>query len=347
MAQVVVTEQEKKLLYFVAKGERSVRGDPYASVNGLINGYPPLVTYTIRKVYIYQDQWQSRSSSSSAVGRYQFVKATLEEEVNKSGISLNTVFNSTTQDFLILNRLKRFRGMNDWLSKSITDARFLNNLAKEFASVPVALSEFRPKGKYWPARQIQPGQSYYIGVGNNKVVGHGELSVMLQDLADIRNGGTGQRFTGEIREGNPSSGVGTLAQTERAAAGGQGLSGGIDTRQPNRSLPGAPDPYTYRPIDPLDNRYDFRTGEKVRDLVFNGVNPISATAYLENNGLAPPNDIGMQQLTPEELNSAIENRSIVGYSDGKIDPGFVEQLRKNLVSPNKPPIVDAGGPFRA
>lgn len=346
MSQVLVTEQEKKLLHLVAKGERSARGDPYASVNGLVNGYPPLVTYTIREVYRYQDQWRSRRSSSSAVGRYQFIKSTLQEEVNSSGISLNTVFNSTTQDFLILNRLKRIRQMNQWLSGSITDAQFLNNLAKEFASIPVAISEFRPASRHWPARQIQPGESYYAGVGNNRVVGHSNLSVMLQELADIRNGGPGQRFTGEIREGNPTSGVGTLAQTERAAAGGQGLHGVVDTRQPNRSLPGVLDPYTYRPIHPLDNRYDFRTGEKVRDLVFNGVNPVSATSYLANNGLAVPNDTGMQQLTPEELNAAIENRSIVGYTDGKVDPGFVEQLRRNSVSPNEPPALDES-PFRA
>jgi hypothetical protein len=350
MTQVRVTEQEKKLLDFCAKGERSPNGDPYASVNGLRNGYPPLIRMTLTQVFQYQREWRSRrGSTSSAVGRYQFIEGTLRGAVRNTGIDPNTtIFDSVTQDFLILNVLRTSRGLDQWLSGSLSDVRFLTNLAKEFASIPVGESVFRPESRrrdgtiIWPARTIQPGESYYIGVNGNQATGHDNYTVVLQELADIRNGGPGATVTGTVGTAAPTLGTGTITQTERQATGGQALSGNgaPDTRQPNQTLPGVGNPYTYKPIDPLDNRYDFRTGEKVRDLSFNGVNPVAAGAYLQNNGLAPPNDIGTVPLTPEQLREAVGNRSLVGYSSGQIDPGLNEAARRAGVSPATTPNID-------
>jgi hypothetical protein len=73
-------------------------------------------------------------------------------------------------------------------------------------------------------------------------------------------------------------------------------------------LPAVGDPYAYKFINALDNRYDFRTGEKVRDLLINGVNPVANSGTLSNNGRPPVTDIGAQPLSIEELNKAVENR---------------------------------------
>ena len=73
-------------------------------------------------------------------------------------------------------------------------------------------------------------------------------------------------------------------------------------------MPAVGDPYAYKLINALDNRYDFRTGEKVRDLLINGVNPVANSGTLPNNGRPPVADIGGQPLTEQQLNDAVANR---------------------------------------
>ena len=250
----------------------------------------------------------------------------------QSGIPISTRYNAQCQDFLILKRLELTRQLNQWKSGSITDQAFMLNLAKEFASIPVPFDTQRG------SRTIRRGQSFYAGVGSNRVVGHANVDVILQELADIRGGGPGTSVTIDIEQGSgafPAGGRSIISQTERSATGGQALwgAGPTDAALANGELPGVKDPYVYKPIDPLDNRYDFRTGELVRDLLRNGVNPVDASTFVLGNGLAPINDLGVERFTQEQFKTAVENRSLVGYSEGQIDPRLNEALRRATQSP--------------
>jgi hypothetical protein len=335
--QIQITDQDRKLLDFIAKGEAARGGDPYASVfpSKII---PEITTMSIEQIFVFQrNRTTSRRNGglgleSSAVGRYQFIRATLQDVVRQSGIPVSTRYNAQCQDFLILKRLEFTRQLNQWKSGSITDQAFCLNLAKEFASIPVPFDTQRG------SRTIRRGQSFYVGVGSNKAVGHANVDVILQEIADIRGGGPGTTVTIDIEQGSgpfPASGRSIISQTERSATGGQALwgAGPTDAALANGELPGVKDPYVYKPIDPLDNRYDFRTGELVRDLLRNGVNPVDASAFVLGNGLAPINDLGVERFTQEQFKTAIENRSLVGYSEGQIDPGLNEALRRATQSP--------------
>jgi hypothetical protein len=335
--QIQITDQDRKLLDFISKGEAARGGDPYASVFPS-RIYPEITQMSLEQIFEFQaSRTRSRSRGglgleSSACGRYQFIRATLQEVVEKSGIPVSTRYNAQCQDFLILKRLEISRQLNQWKSSAISDAQFCLNLSREFASIPV------PIATRGAARDVLPGQSFYAGVGSNKAVGHANVDVILQELADIRGGGPGTSVTFDIEQGSgafPASGNSIYSQTERSATGGQGLWGaGPNSRgAPNTELPRVGNPYLYNPIDPLDNRYDFRTGQIVRDLLYNGINPIDASVFVFGNGLAPINDLGSERFTQEQYQNAIQSRSIVGYGADQVDPGIVEKMRRATISP--------------
>lgn len=335
--QIQLTDQDRKLLDFISKGEAARGGDPYASVfpSKII---PEILQMSLEQIFEFQrNRTASRTRGglgleSSACGRYQFIRSTLQEVVEKSGISIATRYNAQCQDFLILKRLEISRQLNEWKSGSISDAAFCLNLAREFASIPVPITT------QGATRTVNPGESFYAGVGSNRAVGHANVDVILQELADIRGGGAGTTVTLDIEQGSgpfPAGGQSVYTQTERSATGGQSLWGASPTARsaPNTRLPGVSDPYVYRPIDPLDNRYDFRTGEIVRDLLHNGINPTDASVFMFGNGLSPINDLGVERFTPGQFQAAIDSRSLVGYGDGQIDPGLNEAARRATATP--------------
>jgi len=358
--QIQITDQDRKLLDFIAKGEAARGGDPYASVFPS-RIMPEITQMSIEQIFQFQrHRTRSRAQGgegleSSAVGRYQFIRRTLEEIVGRTGIPLSTRFNAQCQDFLILKRLEFSRQLNRWKSGAITDSAFCLQLAGEFASIPVPRAVRRGEivggNNPVPRRDLLPGQSLYAGVGSNRAVGHANISVILQELADIRGGGPGTTVTVDIEQGSgafPSGGRGAIARTERSATGGQALWGAAptDRSSPNSTLPGVSDPYVYKPIDPLDNRYDFRTGELVRDLLHNGVNPVDASTFMFGNGLALPNELGVERFTPGQFQAAVDSRELVGYSSGQIDPALNEAARRATQSPATEPSAVSPPFFR-
>lgn len=367
--KIQITNQERKLLDFVAKGEAARGGDPYASVfpSRII---PEITQMSLEQLVEFQlERCASINQGglgleSSAAGRYQFIRPTLFGSFKnskgrdipqraaqyisggpapqgttfakgvwqQSGLPISTRYTKDCQDFLMIFRLKDFRKFNQWISGSITDQAFCLELAKEFASIPVP---FTTKGA---KRTVNPGESFYAGVGSNRSVGHANVSVILQEIADIRVGGPGATVTVDIEQGSgpyPAGGRSIQSQTERSATGGQALGGGGPgaRNNPNSQLPGVADTYSYNSIDPLDNRYDFRTGEIVRDLLHNGVNPVSASAFLLGNGLAPINDLGVERFTQDQFTNAVSTRSLVGYDSGLIDPRLNEAAKRLTQSP--------------
>jgi len=71
---------------------------------------------------------------SSAVGKYQLISTTLEEQQKKLGLFDDTKFDSATQELFGQSLLEK-RGYIDWTDGKISDYQFQKNMAKEWASV--------------------------------------------------------------------------------------------------------------------------------------------------------------------------------------------------------------------
>jgi len=145
-----VTPQERELLDYIGQFE-SGGGDydiVYRGYKGKLN--KPLTEMTVDEVLSLQDKM--KSSGSSAVGAHQFIQKSLKGELKKANIDGNTLFTPELQDKLILNKLKRTRGLNDFLSGDLTTKGFAKKLSKEFASLP----------------DPETGRSYYDKDGLNK-----------------------------------------------------------------------------------------------------------------------------------------------------------------------------------
>lgn len=319
MATYQIDEMDKKVLNLVAKGE-AVSSNPYASL------YPSEVdtripTFTLEQLRQFQAERVRAGYGSSAAGRYQFIGKTLWGNYSNGsfpdypgngliaevGLPANIVYSPDVQDWLIIQRLKKTRKYDSWKSGSLSSEDFTFELSKEFASVPVP---FNTQGA---SRAVSRGESYYSGDGLNST--RINVDVYILGLEDIRKGGTGQVTNLELETGSTAyapGGATARTQAEVRAAGGQNIRGGYgaDSPIPGNQLPFPSNPYIYKKIDPLDNRYDFRTGEKVRDVLINGVNPISNLGLVPGNGLPPVDDLGAIGFTESEEGLYLDGRQL-------------------------------------
>lgn len=144
----------KPLLDFIAKPES---GGDYNIVWGGIKPQDrpkrPLVTMTIADVLAWQESIDAKYRSEAA-GRYQIMEDTLRPLPPAAGLLPSALFNEKNQDALATVLLKR-RGLDGFVSGAISAEDFANNLAKEWASLPVVTG---PK----------KGRSFYAGDGLNK-----------------------------------------------------------------------------------------------------------------------------------------------------------------------------------
>lgn len=149
------------LLAFIRQPES--RGDYNIVWGGIApHDHPPraLTTMTIGEVLAWQDSIDARYRSEAA-GAYQFMEDTLREIYPKAGCHENQVFNEVTQDRLATYLLRR-RGLDRYMDGTLSLDGFCNNLAMEWASLPVVTATQGAK------RWLTPGQSYYAGDGLNK-----------------------------------------------------------------------------------------------------------------------------------------------------------------------------------
>jgi muramidase (phage lysozyme) len=95
----------------------------------------PLSSLTIGEIKEVQLLMLKNGSSSTAVGKYQFIRGTLNELVGKLGLPDNTIFSADTQDKLATQKLILNRGYDKWLSGKMSDNDFQKGLSKEWASI--------------------------------------------------------------------------------------------------------------------------------------------------------------------------------------------------------------------
>ena len=112
--------------------------------NALVGGSTANLTdMTISEVFQQQAQMQG-NYQSTAVGKYQIIKGTLEGLVNKLGLDPNTTkFNPATQDMLAAELIKE-KGYDKYQGGTLSKEQFLASLAKTWAGLPAS-----PQGGYY------------------------------------------------------------------------------------------------------------------------------------------------------------------------------------------------------
>lgn len=131
----------------------------------------PLTLMTYGDIVDQQANWGNKTwvrknwghkTASSAAGRYQFMRATLQDIAREvRTIDGRTIFSPSLQNRLGYYLLLR-RGYAEFIAGKLNLVQFGLNLAQEWASFPVLSNT---KGRH---RDVTRGQSFYAGDGLNK-----------------------------------------------------------------------------------------------------------------------------------------------------------------------------------
>jgi len=128
-----------------------------------------LVSKTFNEVRaLSRFQVTGKHEASSAIGGYQFLTKTLDYLKGEMRLSGDEIFNAQLQDDLAIKLMIR-RGLMKYLRGEMRDYTFANNLAKEWASLPVVTPI---RGAH---RDLDPGQSYYSGDRLNRAFHRPEI----------------------------------------------------------------------------------------------------------------------------------------------------------------------------
>jgi peptidoglycan hydrolase-like protein with peptidoglycan-binding domain len=113
---------------------------------------PEILTMTLDQ--LFQDMTvRGKTSGSSASGRYQYIRPTLQSVTQSMGLDpATTKFDAATQDKIVIHHLRANHGLDKWLSGRLSNEKFLDMLSKTWAGLP-------NPGK---------GGSFYAGVLDNK-----------------------------------------------------------------------------------------------------------------------------------------------------------------------------------
>ena len=129
------------ILDFIAGGvptnEYGESAGNYDATFGDIDGshYGTLAEKTLSEIYYMQDEMLNSNGISTATGRYQALRGTLQEYQNRSGLSSSEKFTEAMQDDFGLTKMVD-RGYQSWWSESISDDEFMSRLSCEWASLP-------------------------------------------------------------------------------------------------------------------------------------------------------------------------------------------------------------------
>lgn len=140
------------LLDTIAKGES--KGNYNAYYGNAANTEIKLTQMSVGDVLRWQEEYVKGGSPSSAAGRYQIIRPTLQGLIDQLGLDRSELFNEGLQDRMAITLLER-RGSIEFVDKKISRDEFAASLAKEWAALPKVLGN-------------NPEQSYYAGDGLNK-----------------------------------------------------------------------------------------------------------------------------------------------------------------------------------
>ncbi len=147
----VVPTKQSRLLDAIARNEGTYDTGYNTEYNYGKNGSArkPLSEMTLNQVMDYQD---TMSGDSTAIGRYQMLRQTMMDEIKHGRYAGDELFTDKLQDDMIVQRMKRMRGYDDWDLGKLSNKDFEHNLSREFASVADPLTG---KG-YYPGQGAKP-----------------------------------------------------------------------------------------------------------------------------------------------------------------------------------------------
>jgi len=97
---------------------------------------PQILDMTIDEL-IQDMRARGNASGSSASGRYQYIRKTLQGVASGMGLdTATTKFDPETQDKIAIYHLRRNHGLDNWLAGKMSDGDFLNRLAGTWAGIP-------------------------------------------------------------------------------------------------------------------------------------------------------------------------------------------------------------------
>ncbi len=156
------------LLATIAEGES--RGNYNAYFGNAGNTTTKFTAMTVAEVLQWQQDFVASGQPSNAVGKYQFIRPTLEGLVRELQIDRSAQFDEALQDKLAIRLIER-RGLRDYLRGRLSREEFAHNLSKEWAALPRVLGG-------------NPNASYYDGDGLNKA--HISVSAALTAIDSLR-----------------------------------------------------------------------------------------------------------------------------------------------------------------
>lgn len=136
------------LLDFIAEHEAAGN---YNAVIDDAHATDDLSAKTIDQIYVLMAILVGKNRPSSAVGRYQIIRATLQGLQAAAKFSNDTLFTPKLQDELAVTLLTG-RGFGKWRLGRLSDEDFAHNLSMEWASLP---------------DPDNGGKSHYDGIGPN------------------------------------------------------------------------------------------------------------------------------------------------------------------------------------
>ncbi len=158
------------LLSTIAKGES--KGNYNAYFGNATNTEINFTSMTVAEVMRWQEDYVRNGSASSAVGKYQIIRPTLNGLVRQLNINQQDIFNEALQDKMAIELLER-RGSIDFVSNKISRDQFAANIAQEWAALPKIIGD-------------NPNQSYYAGDGLNKAhINTDEILTAVQQLKKL------------------------------------------------------------------------------------------------------------------------------------------------------------------
>jgi muramidase (phage lysozyme) len=137
---------------------------------------------TVDGVLALQKKMIDNGSGSTACAGYQFIRRTLKTIKGQMNLSGKELMSPELQDRMALH-LMQGRGLYRYLNGTISAEAFANNLAMEWASLPVVTRLFNPAKGY--KRWLNPGQSYWQGDGMNAA--HHKPEVFLAAVKALRS----------------------------------------------------------------------------------------------------------------------------------------------------------------
>ena len=171
----------KNLLSLIARKESGGNYNAYFGKAKNQNN-PKFTTMTLKEVRDWQDKFVRNGSKSSAVGKYQIIRSTLDGLIASLGVKKSELFDEDLQDRMALKLIEEKR-LKDFLNKEISVATFGSLLARVWAALPVLKAETNNKG-----RKVKRGQSYYAGDGLNKAhIMPEEVEGVLEELLELHH----------------------------------------------------------------------------------------------------------------------------------------------------------------